>query len=342
MVDLQFDDKNYFIFYAAADYNGKLYISDPDNRGLLVYDLDTKEINVKNIFMAENMRDNYWSAFSYNGEIWFVPIRDNQKIAIYNIDNNSIEYLKIPRSEHVCEYQPFSNSYVVGNKVYLTPAYYDSILCVDLMTREIEKIDIGIYTYSGDVHATYKWSCMEKNKIYFCPFNNSLVKSYDVVNGVVEDIPVSVSSGMYTNIIVKDDYIYLMPRKLDNGILKYNLNDKSQETVYINAQYDNTTQYECYFMFDDVIYGLPLDGNIMYLFDCTSGNVDTIEINNNIESIYSYYFAQKINERRYLIISNNVKNPCLIWEKDEIELIDIKLPKDYFMKVLLMEIEKRR
>lgn len=62
-----------------------------------------------------------------------------------------------------------------------------------------------------------------KNKIYFCPFNNSLVKSYDVVNGVAEDIPVSVSSGMYTNIIVKDDYIYLMPQKLDNGILKYNL-----------------------------------------------------------------------------------------------------------------------
>ena len=87
MVDLEFDDKNYFTFYAAAEYNGKLYISDPDNRGLLVYDLDTKEINVKNIFMAENERDNYWSAFSYNGEIWFVPIRDNQKIAIYNIDN---------------------------------------------------------------------------------------------------------------------------------------------------------------------------------------------------------------------------------------------------------------
>ena len=80
----------------------------------------------------------------------------------------------------------------------------------------------------------------------------------------------------------------------------------------------------------------------MYLFDCTSGNVDTIKINNNIESIYSYYFAQKINEMRYLIISNNVKNPCLIWEKDEIELIDIKLTKDYFIKELLMEIEKRR
>lgn len=53
MVDLEFDDKNYFTFYAAAEYNGKLYISDPDNRGLLVYDLDTKEINVKNIFMAK-------------------------------------------------------------------------------------------------------------------------------------------------------------------------------------------------------------------------------------------------------------------------------------------------
>ena len=31
MVDLEFDDKNYFTFYAAAEYNGKLYISDPDN-----------------------------------------------------------------------------------------------------------------------------------------------------------------------------------------------------------------------------------------------------------------------------------------------------------------------
>ena len=66
------------------------------------------------------------------------------------------------------------------------------------------------------------------------------------------------------------------------------------------------------------------------------------EINNNFGRIYSYYFAQKINDGSYLIISDSKKNPCLIWKKDEIKVIDIGLPDDYFIKELLMEIEERR
>lgn len=82
MFDLEFDNKYYFTFIAAAEYEDKLYISDPNNRGLLEYNLGTKETVIKNIFMAENERNNYWSAFTYHGEVWFIPLRDNQKIAI--------------------------------------------------------------------------------------------------------------------------------------------------------------------------------------------------------------------------------------------------------------------
>lgn len=342
MVDLQFDEKNYFIFYAAAEYNDKLYISDPNNHGLLEYDLDTKGITVKNVFLAENMRDNYWSAFSYNSEIWFVPVRDNQKIAIYKINDNSIEYLEIPKSEHICKYRPFGQIYLVDNKVYLVPAYYDCLLCIDLLTREIERVDIGVYSYSGDMHATYKSSYMEQNKIYFCPFNNSQVKCFDVLNKVTENIPIAVTSGIYTNVIAKDNYLYLMPQKLDNGILKYNLKDKSQKNLYVSSKYESITQYECSFIVDDIIYGLPWEGNTMYMFDCRNDKIEIKEINDNSRNIYSYYYAHKINEERYLIISDNKNAPCLIWDKDEIKLIDIKLPEDYFIKELLMEIEERQ
>ena len=40
MDKLKIDKKGYVTFYAAAEYNGKLYIADRDNRGLLEYDLN--------------------------------------------------------------------------------------------------------------------------------------------------------------------------------------------------------------------------------------------------------------------------------------------------------------
>lgn len=165
---------------------------------------------------------------------------------------------------------------------------------------------------------------------------------FDVLNKVTENIPIAVTSGIYTNVIAKDNYLYLMPQKLDNGILKYNLKDKSQKNLYVSSKYECITQYECSFIVDDIIYGLPWEGNTMYMFDCRNDKIEIKEINDNSRNIYSYYYAHKINEERYLIISNNKNAPCLIWDKDEIKLIDIKLPEDYFIKELLMEIEERR
>ena len=41
MDKLYIDKKNYVTFCAVAEYNGKLYISDRNNRGLLEYNLKT-------------------------------------------------------------------------------------------------------------------------------------------------------------------------------------------------------------------------------------------------------------------------------------------------------------
>ena len=59
MDKLLIDEKGYITFCAAAEYKGKLYVSDRNNRGLLEYNLKTKETVIKNIFMSENYRNNY-------------------------------------------------------------------------------------------------------------------------------------------------------------------------------------------------------------------------------------------------------------------------------------------
>lgn len=69
----------------------------------------------------------------------FVPVRDYEQFAIYKPQNNSIEYMAFPKSEHMCEYMPFVDSYVVENIAYLIPAFYDCILCIDLISRTLEK-----------------------------------------------------------------------------------------------------------------------------------------------------------------------------------------------------------
>ena len=52
MDKLKIDKKGYVTFYAAAEYNGKLYIADRDNRGLLEYDLTTGETIIKNVLLV--------------------------------------------------------------------------------------------------------------------------------------------------------------------------------------------------------------------------------------------------------------------------------------------------
>ena len=56
MFDLEFDNKYYFTFIAAAEYEDKLYISDPNNRGLLEYNLGTKETVIK-IYLWQKMKE---------------------------------------------------------------------------------------------------------------------------------------------------------------------------------------------------------------------------------------------------------------------------------------------
>lgn len=341
MDKLKIDKKGYVTFYAAAEYNGKLYIADRDNRGLLEYDLTTRETIIKNVFMAENYMNNYWSAFTYKNEIWFVPLRDYQQFAIYNTDTNCVEYMAFPRSEHMCEYMPFVDSYVVGDIAYLIPAFYDCILCIDLISKTSERIDIGVGKYSELGYSIYKSSCRDGDKIYLCPFNNSEFKCFDIRTHKVENVQLQIPSKVYSGIFVIDGTFYLVPEKISNGITRYIIAENREEKIYPeDVNMCSTPLYECCFMIDKTIYGLPKNGNYMFIFDSKKGFIEIKQFSEEDRKL-SFYKARVVNENKCLVVSETGSTPCLLWNKDDYEIIDLNLQSDYFIKEILMEIEER-
>lgn len=229
MDKLKIDKKGYVTFYAAAEYNGKLYIADRDNRGLLEYDLTTGETIIKNVFMAENYMNNYWSAFTYKNEIWFVPLRDYQKFAIYNIDDNKITFMSFPKSEHRCDYVPFMDYQIVGKYVYLIPSYYDCILKIDLEIKAVTRISIGIEDYAGNGYPIIIAGVLMEDKIVMCPYNNEKVMVFDTnIDRVIECIELEYTK-TYSNIEIYNDNVILIPDDLNNDICEVNIRNKSYE-----------------------------------------------------------------------------------------------------------------
>lgn len=217
MDKLKIDKKGYVTFYAAAEYNGKLYIADRGNRGLLEYDLTTGETIIKNVFMAENYMNNYWSAFTYKNEIWFVPVRDYQKIAIYNVDD---------LNNDICEVN-------IRNKTY----EYKTILCADKYKK-----------------LKYPSIIVDDNDIYFFPDNGTAILEYDYLN----------ESMRYNEVCIKDSI-----RKL------------------------------------------------------------------------KYVKGEKIKQHLHIALSNDSKNPCMLIFNGCVETIELKLPADFFVRELFMEMKER-
>lgn len=342
MDKLRIDKKAYVTFCAAAEYNGKLYIADSNSRGLLEYDLTTKKTIIRNVFMAENYMKNYWSAFTYKNEIWFVPVRDYERFAIYKPQNNSIEYMAFPKSKHVCEYMPFVDVYVIGDMAYLIPAFYDCILCINLQLREWERIDIGVEDYSEWGHSIYKSSCRVDEKIYLCPYNNEEFKYFDISTHKVESISLHMPEKVYANIFEKNGIFYLIPEKISNGITKYIVAEHREEKIYPeDVDMCGETLYECCFMIDKTIYGLPENGNNMFLYDSERGAIETQQFSEENKKL-SFYKARFVNENKRLIVTATGTTPCLIWNKNDYEIIDINLQRDYFIQEILMEIEERK
>lgn len=335
--------KGYVTFYAAAEYNGKLYIADRNNRGLLEYNLTTRETVIKNVFMAENYRDNYWSAFTYKNEIWFIPLRDYQKIAIYNVDDNKITYLSYPKSEHRCDYLPFMDYQMVGECVYLLPAHYDCILKINLQTRESSRISIGVEDYAGDGYPITIASKLIEDKIVMCPYNNKRMVIFDTCTDEVSGNIELKHTKTYSNIGIYNGVAYLIPEYLYNDICVVDLKTQmyKYKTILCENRYKEI-KYPVSIVDNNNIYFFPDGNNIILRYDYLSSDTDYKEVvvkDNN--SALKFFKGRKLKDNLYVVISEDSSTPCILISENCIETVELKLPDDFFIKELFMEMRER-
>lgn len=343
MDKLKIDKKGYVTFYAAAEYNGKLYVADRGNRGLLEYDLTTGETIIKNVFMAENYMNNYWSAFAYKNEIWFVPLRDYQKIAIYNVDDNKIVYLSYPKSEHKCDYVPFMDYQIVGEYVYLIPSYYDCILKINLETKNVTRISIGIEDYTGNGYPIIIAGALMEDKIVMCPYNNKKVMVFDTnIDQVIECIELEYTK-MYSNIGIYNDNVILIPDDLDNDICEVNIRNKSYKykAILCEDKYKKL-KYPGIIVDDNDIYFFPDNGTTILEYDYLNGSMKYKEvyIKDNTRKL-KYAKGEKLKQHLHIALSDDSKSPCMLISNGCIEIVELKLPADFFISELFMEMKER-
>lgn len=343
MEELIIDKKGYVGFNAITEYNGELYIADRNNRGLLEYDLKSKETTVKNVFMAENFMNNYWISFVYGEEIWFVPLRDYQKIAIYNVVNNMIEFLAFPKSNHKCPYIPFMDYVIVGEYVYLSPAHYDSELKINLKTREITRIDIGVEEYTGDGYPIINASKMVGNYLVLCPFNNDELILIDVNTDKVERKIKLPKVKAYTNIAIYNDDLYLTPIKIEYGLCKVDMekNQTEDKDISIKDEFIGL-EFEGSIYDNSKVYFFPKNSSVIIIYDFQTNNCKYVytKKDGDLRTV-SFNRSRQLTEKMYVVISENTHSPCILYHEGSIEVLDIKLPEDYFLQELLMELKER-
>ena len=344
MDKLHIDKKNYVTFYAAAEYNGKLYIADRNNRGLLEYDLTTRETVIKNVFMAENYMNNYGQAFTYMKEIWFIPLRDDEKIAIYNVKYNKIVYLDIPRSQHKCSYIPFTDFIIKGDFAYMMPAHYDSILKINLKNRTFIRIDIGLEEYTGDGYPITTASILKDDKIYICPFNNNKFIIFNIKTDMVEKIIVLKEQKSYTNLFFYKGKLNLVPLKISDGLTILDVNNGSEikKKIKCCSEY---MDYECLGSAIDEtgVTFCPDKGKAIIRYNYINESVKYLKFEfEGRPKELCFNRSRMIKDNKSIIRSDNNETPCLLCDNGKIEIVDIKLPDDYFVKEIFMEIEERK
>lgn len=335
MDKLVVEKKAYVTFNAVEENNGKLYMADRENNGLIEYDLNTNIASVKNVFEGSGIKGNYWKAISYEDDIWFLPITSSDKIAIFNTKDNNIDYIDFNIPEYSCEYMPFEDGYVVNEKLYLIPAFYDSILIIDVKTKKINKIDIDIKQYTGTTKRIFSGSCISDEKIYMCPFGHDYLYIYDINLNCYKKKYLKDVNSKYGNILCDNDKIYFLPMYLNYDIIAINRNCYSLEKKSLTF-IENGSSYYCSLLYDNKIYFLPYNGKKMLIYSMENNYERIVEL-----ADYELYYSRikKTGKNKYIITSQNRNTPPLLFENGNINILDIKMPEDYFLQELLIAIQ---
>lgn len=344
--NINLGDKQGLSFFALAEVDERLYFVDRDSKLLFCYDQKLKTTELKRIMQTLEVKNSYWMAFSYNREVWFIPVRYYERIAIYDTVTNLIEYVEIPEPIEAgrLEYRPFNNYFIYNNKVYLIPGYYDCILEIDLITRVANRIDIGIKKYVGKGCEIFCEGVQCENIIYMCPWSHKHIYAFNMDTLEVKILQEEFMERKYCNIFEKNKKLILVPEKIDTGIVLYNLETGEKEEIHIGVNDEGKAASYRGSIFDrekDKLFLLPYGGKAIIEINIVDWKIKEhfVIVNGRCDE-YMWGKQKKVNNN-ILLPSESSETPMIVYEDGIISQLSIIPSDDYFISGLLMEMAER-
>lgn len=205
-------------------YNDKFYFVPLFGKEL--YRMDKDYGNLICLATLDEERDSslYLAIVSYGNKLYLIP-RTAEKIAVYQLENGSIEYIEYSlKRNRIDNYSVFADFIQDERVLYLIPASYPYLVKLNMETKEIESIrlkDVTGYICAGS-------SCAYKDRLYIPYFEGGYILEYNVKTGNVKKADILDNRITYSFLYAKNEILWAIPRSLNDTIVELNLRTKKE------------------------------------------------------------------------------------------------------------------
>lgn len=333
-------------FNAAVQIGEFLYYSAKYMNGLFRANLTTGKSEYITMFDTERDEDIHNLAFSEGEKIWFIPTYIGEKIAVFDINSYTIEYIEIEDPKKICYGYLFMKYIRRGDVVWLVPGVYGAFLRLNVNNGEVRRIKLPVEDYENVNYTAiqgYEWD----NKIFLCPWDDSSMFYLDLESEEIRSIDIEVKQNFYRNIFIFDNCIYLFPRVIPNDILKIDLRTKKSENIGFHITKEKTPIFAIHYeSHTNRMFLFPqLEEERIFVLDLNSQKVSEIEmpIDSGLKISEGAFWRDMtyISEDTFYVMSNDKMAPILEYRDNVLKPFLLEGPKELLVRKLVDLVERK-
>lgn len=339
----------YRIVPSGAAINGEYaYFSARDYNALLRTNLHTCKTEYLCKFEQETCNGRiHIKAFSYDDNIWFIPLYGEQ-IVRYNIKNNNLKYYKLDIGRHssagikecsICddgnakEYSPtclYANL-IDDERIFMVPAALDYLIICNMNTEEIDKIEFE-YEHENEL---FSLGICKGDKIWLAPYLGKEIVALDYKLGKCSRIKMPEGIQGYYGGAATDNGFVISESNSRYYIYSEDSNKFECIDTGIKSEEKKGNKVREMIRYKDNIFFLPNCSEQIYLLNTKSKYISQVDNNDGFilgtlqfvtvkdDTLICYSFT----EGTFLIIEDNKIKECINCEIDDDTLNKLLIEK---------------
>lgn len=326
-------------FNAGVEYKGKIFASAVDINGLIQLDLTTREVKYIKIFSKEKACFAiHRMAFLHENEAWFVP-QNGRYIAIVNLDTLDIQYIEPPfkriNKNAVSKINSvyYSGDIIDGRYLYLIPTNIDTLLLIDLETREL-------YPYFDvpEKNEYFLTGTYVKGFIQLWPWSGNTIVEINLRTGAKNRFNWKYAPETFSNAVCYKNKVWFCPSYSD-FILTIDLITKKALEISLNGCFEPKCTYEQVQSYRESLFFLPHQGNKILKYNTNKEELTEKRLPDDLLEDGKNGFC-KLFSNEHILLASFKKNALLMYDE---EMHDVqKMHTEIDREILQQELKKNK